>query len=164
VGANRREGTCYEVKPLPEGLVAGKNTYVYDAHTYHTKVPPQAIAYLIEHYAEPGELVLDPFCGSGMTGVAALRTGRIPILIDLSPAATFIAYNFLMIFNEQNVFQVFERKAQTIQQYLATWAIASATPFCISTQSATDLGAIPDDSIDYISTAPPSAEISTILR
>lgn len=81
--------------PLAEDLVAGKNTYVYDAHTYHTKVPPEAIAHLIEHYTDEGDLVLDPFCGSGMTGVAALRTGRIPILIDLSPAATFIALNFL---------------------------------------------------------------------
>lgn len=82
-------------EPLPEKLVAGKNTYVYDAHTYHTKVPPQAIVRLIEHYTEPGELVLDPFCGSGMMGVAALKSGRIPILADLSPAATFIAANFL---------------------------------------------------------------------
>jgi DNA modification methylase len=87
--------TDYKLKPLPEALSAGKNTYVYDAHTYHTKVPPQAIARLIEHYAEPEGLVLDPFCGSGMTGVAALQTGRIPILIDLSPAATFIAFNFV---------------------------------------------------------------------
>ncbi len=87
--------TTYTLRPLPEELVAGKNTYVYDAHTYHTKVPPQAIARLIEHYAAPGGLVLDPFCGSGMTGVAALQTGRIPILIDLSPAATFIAFNFV---------------------------------------------------------------------
>lgn len=47
---------AYTLKPLPEELVAGKNTYVYDAHTYHTKVLPQAIARLIEHYAEPGGL------------------------------------------------------------------------------------------------------------
>jgi len=78
-----------------ENLVAGKNTYVYDAHTYHTKVPPQAIARLIEHFTAPGDLILDPFCGSGMTGVAAISVGRKPILIDISPAATFIALNFV---------------------------------------------------------------------
>ncbi|MCI0487030.1 MAG: hypothetical protein L0229_10560 [Blastocatellia bacterium] len=91
----------YTINPLPENLVAGKNTYVYDAHTYHTKVPPEAITHLIEHYTEPGELVLDPFCGSGMMGVAALRCRRIPILIDLSPAATFIAMNFLTPVDER---------------------------------------------------------------
>lgn len=83
------------ITPLPENLVAGKNTYVYDAHTYHTKVPPEAIVKLIENYTKSGDIVLDPFCGSGMTGVAAIKVGRKPILIDLSPAATFITYNFV---------------------------------------------------------------------
>lgn len=78
-----------------EDISAGKNTYVYDAHTYHTKVPPEAIKQLIEHYTKANDLILDPFCGSGMTGVAALQTGRKPILVDLSPAATFISFNFL---------------------------------------------------------------------
>ena len=48
----------------------------------------------IEHYTEPGDLILDPFCGSGMTGVAALMTGRHAILNDLSPAAVHIARNY----------------------------------------------------------------------
>lgn len=73
---------------------AGKNTNTYDAHTYHTKVPPQGVRSFIEHYSRPGELVLDPFCGSGMTGLAAISCRRKAILSDLSPAAAFIAYNF----------------------------------------------------------------------
>ena len=77
--------------PFAENIRAGKNTYVYDAHTYHTKVPPEGIAKLIEYYTEPGDLVLDPFCGSGMTGVAAGNLSRKALLSDLSPAATFIA-------------------------------------------------------------------------
>lgn len=79
--------------PYEHGITAGKNTYVYDAHTYHTKVPPQGIGPLIEHYTRPGDVVLDPFCGSGMTGVAATNLGRRALLSDLSPAAVFIAYN-----------------------------------------------------------------------
>jgi DNA modification methylase len=79
--------------PYPENIVAGKNSYVYDAHTYHTKVPPEGIKKLIEYYTDPGDTILDPFCGSGMTGVAALETKRRAILSDISPAATFIAYN-----------------------------------------------------------------------
>ncbi len=90
-----RQNESYQIGPLPEMVSAGKNTYAYDAHTYHTKVPPEAIARLIEYYTEPNDLVLDPFCGSGMTGLAAVRTGRKPILCDLSPAATFIALNYL---------------------------------------------------------------------
>lgn len=79
--------------PYSENITAGKNTYVYDAHTYHTKVPPQGIAQLIAYYTEPGDTVVDPFCGSGMTGVAALELGRTAVLSDLSPAAVFIARN-----------------------------------------------------------------------
>ncbi|MFV8390019.1 DNA methyltransferase [Flavobacterium sp. LB1P71] len=77
-------------------IVAGKNTYVYDAHTYHTKVPPEGIKELIRHYTKEGEVVFDPFCGSGMTGIAAVELNRQAILSDLSPAAVFIATNLTM--------------------------------------------------------------------
>jgi DNA modification methylase len=79
------------LEPFAGNIRAGKNTYVYDAHTYHTKVPPEGIAKLVEHYTRPGQVVLDPFCGSGMTGVAAGNLGRTALLSDLSPAAAFIA-------------------------------------------------------------------------
>jgi transcriptional regulator with XRE-family HTH domain/16S rRNA G966 N2-methylase RsmD len=73
---------------------AGKNTYTYDAHTYHTKVPPQGIAGVISSYLPTGGLVLDPFAGSGMTGVAAKFVGCDVVLNELSPAASFISHNF----------------------------------------------------------------------
>ena len=80
--------------PPVMGMSAGKNTYTYDAHTYHTKVPPQGIAELLNHYLPDGGLVLDPFAGSGMTGVAARTLGYDCILNELSPAAAFIANQF----------------------------------------------------------------------
>lgn len=80
--------------PAAEGVSAGKNTYTYDAHTYHTKVPPQGIAEVIRRYLPDGGAVLDPFAGSGMTGVAALTLGNDVILNELSPAASFIADRF----------------------------------------------------------------------
>lgn len=80
--------------PPESGMSAGKNTYTYDAHTYHTKVPPQGIAELLSHYLPNGGLVLDPFAGSGMTGVAARVLGYDCILNELSPAACFIARQF----------------------------------------------------------------------
>jgi DNA modification methylase len=76
-------------------MSAGKNTYTYDAHTYHTKVPPQGIAELLRHYLPEGGLVLDPFSGSGMTGVAATSLGLDCILNELSPAAAFISSRFV---------------------------------------------------------------------
>ena len=86
-------------------MTEGRTDIVYTAHSYHTKVPPKAIAKDIEHYTDPGDVVLDLFAGSGMTGVAArmCHSGadrrtvapRAAILMDLSPAATFIASNYL---------------------------------------------------------------------
>ncbi|MGH9401691.1 MAG: DNA methyltransferase [Terriglobia bacterium] len=80
--------------PFNGNISAGKNTYTYDAHTYHTKVPPQGISELLSYYLPEGGLVLDPFAGSGMTGVAARVKGYDCILNELSPAACFISDRF----------------------------------------------------------------------
>lgn len=81
-------------EPIVGGVSAGKNTYTYDAHTYHTKVPPQGIAEILRGYLPDGGVVLDPFAGSGMTGVAACALGLDAVLNELSPAASFIADRF----------------------------------------------------------------------
>lgn len=86
-------------EPATGGISAGKNTYTYDAHTYHTKVPPQGIAEILRQYLPHVGLVLDPFAGSGMTGVAARTLGLDVILNELSPAASFIADRFTRKFD-----------------------------------------------------------------
>lgn len=114
----------YRREPFAADVSEGKSDPIYNAHSYHTKVPHKAIMRYILHYTEPGDLVFDGFCGSGMTGVAAQLCGdkaaveslgyqvaadggiwegerrvsrlgpRKAVLNDLSPAATFIAYNY----------------------------------------------------------------------
>ncbi len=84
----------YERKPFVSDISEGKNDPIYNAHSYHTKVPHKAIIKFIEHYTDEGDIVFDGFCGTGMTGVAAQLLNRKAILSDLSPAATFIAYNY----------------------------------------------------------------------
>jgi 16S rRNA G966 N2-methylase RsmD len=78
-------------EPYRQEVVGGKGSVFYRTHSYHTKVPPEGIVPMIEHYTDPGDIVLDPFCGSGMTGVAALLSGRRALLSDLSPAAVHIS-------------------------------------------------------------------------
>ena len=105
----------YHREPFASDVSEGKNDPIYNAHSYHTKVPHKAIMRYILHYTEPGDIVFDGFCGTGMTGVAAQLCGnpdrafkdqieqempgvkwgaRKAVLNDLSPAATFIAYNY----------------------------------------------------------------------
>lgn len=99
----------YNREPVAADVSEARTEILYTAHSYHTKVPPRAIARYILHFTSPGDLVLDGFSGSGMTGVAcglcsdgelAKECGaqagvRYPILCDLSPAATFIASVYL---------------------------------------------------------------------
>jgi DNA methylase len=126
----------YHREPLAVDASEGKTDPLYTAHSYHTKVPHQAIMRAILHYTEPGDLVLDGFAGSGMTGVAAQLCGnpdpelrekieaerravgltspvwgaRRAILNDLGPAATFIAANYNLPFDVD----AFEREARRI--------------------------------------------------
>ncbi|MEN6462206.1 MAG: DNA methyltransferase [Syntrophomonas sp.] len=86
----------YKRAPFVADVSEGKNDPIYNAHSYHTKVPHRAIMPFIEHYTEPGDIIFDGFCGTGMTGIAAQVLGRRAILCDLSPAASFIAYNYNM--------------------------------------------------------------------
>jgi len=80
-------------EPLHIPTVGAKGTSAYLAHSYPTKVPPEAIEPYVVHHTRPGDLVLDPFCGSGMTGVAALRAGRNAVLNDLGVGAVHLASN-----------------------------------------------------------------------
>jgi len=81
------------LRDLPDYVAGSKGGPWYSAHTYPTKVPPETIVPFIEASTRPGGIVADPFCGSGMTGVAALLAGRRAALSDLSPGAVHIARN-----------------------------------------------------------------------
>ena len=92
----------FEVKePYASDVSEGKSDPIYNAHSYHTKVPPKAITQYLSHYTQEGDIVLDGFSGSGMTGVACKNiigdsgqcAHRNVILNDLSPAATNLTYN-----------------------------------------------------------------------
>jgi hypothetical protein len=122
------ETDTYDRPVFAADIKEGKNDAIYNAHSYHTKVPPRAIIPYILHYTEPGDLVLDLFCGSGMTGVAAMMCAKPPedlleqfpelkdrigarraILNDLSPAACHIAANYCTPVDVEALQREFER-------------------------------------------------------
>ena len=119
--AEGKRSADFEVtEPYANDVKVGKSNPVYAAHTYHTKVPHPAIMRYLLHYTQPGDIVFDGFCGTGMTGVAAQACGnpcyddretitkewnslwgkspawgqRHAICGDLSPYASMIAYNY----------------------------------------------------------------------
>jgi len=108
---------AYHREPFAADVSEGKNDPIYMAHSYHTKVPYKAIMRYILHYTQPGDLILDGFSGTGMTGVAAQMCGcpdaafraqveneskgasiawgpRKALLADLSPIAAYIAHTY----------------------------------------------------------------------
>lgn len=128
----------YERPPFAADIKEGKNDPIYNAHSYHTKVPPRGIIPYILHYTQPGDLVLDPFCGSGMTGVAAQMCANPPIdlleqfpelkdrvgpraciLNDLSPAACHIAYNYNTPVDVEALRREFERIKAAVKDEFA---------------------------------------------
>ena len=87
-------GENYRRDPLASDVSMGKNEPIYNVHAYPTKVPPGAIKPLIEHFCRAGDVVFDPFCGTGMTGIAvsgAISDSTV-VLQDLAPSATHIAW------------------------------------------------------------------------
>lgn len=66
---------------------ASTTSLTHGLHPYPAKFPPQIPARLIEILTRPGDVVLDPFCGSGTTLVEALRLGRDAVGTDINPVA-----------------------------------------------------------------------------
>ena len=121
----------YHCEPFAADVSEGKNDAFYMAHSYHTKVPHKAIMKYILHYTNPGDILFDGFCGTGMTGVAAQMCdspdfeqkaliekempfvkwgGRKAIMIDLSPIASFIAASY----NQHINIVAFQKEAEEI--------------------------------------------------
>ena len=78
------------LKPIDHAVVAKPHTPVYKMHRYFARRPWSVFRALIEHYSNPESIILDPFCGGGVTVVEGLRLGRKVIGVDINPMATFI--------------------------------------------------------------------------
>jgi len=67
-------------------FVSGK-----DAGLHPTQKPVKLMRHLIELFTSEGDTILDPFMGSGTTGVACVQTGRNFIGIEIDPTYFAIA-------------------------------------------------------------------------
>jgi DNA modification methylase len=56
-------------------------------HKFWARKPHNIVRHYIESYSRDGEIVLDPFCGSGVTPLEAMKQGRKAIAVDLDPIA-----------------------------------------------------------------------------
>jgi len=70
--------------------IAESYTGIYGMHKYWSKKPYNIIQDFILRYTNKDEIVVDPFCGSGISITESIFTGRKVIGIDINPSAIFI--------------------------------------------------------------------------
>jgi DNA modification methylase len=100
-GLRNRDGSltgwCHASRPvqshrIPDSVIRITRQKARGLERGHPAVFPIALpAFLIESYAAPDDLVLDPFGGAGSTLLAAERTGRRAAIVELAPSYCDIA-------------------------------------------------------------------------
>jgi putative DNA methylase len=76
--------------PFLKVVEAKQHSPAYMMHRYFARRPYNVFCELIKHYTEEGDIILDPFCGGGVTVVEGLLLKRKVIGVDINPLATFV--------------------------------------------------------------------------
>src|SRR5205807_8880971 len=84
-----------DITPIVQAMRAARQEEArhYGVHPYFTRRPANVVRAYIERYSQEGDVVLDPFGGTGVTAIEAFLLGRKAIQNDLNPFANFIAQN-----------------------------------------------------------------------
>jgi hypothetical protein len=87
-----KETFDYGNRPMLEEIPVRKRAAKrhFGVHGYFTRQSWDVVAKYINNFSRKGDLVLDPFGGSGVTAVEALMNGRRAVSIDINPFAVFI--------------------------------------------------------------------------
>lgn len=99
----------YSNRPLLEEILVKKQATKrhFGVHGYFTRQSWNVVAEYIKNFSKPGDLVLDPFGGSGVTAIEALMNDRRAINIDLNPMAVFIVQSLVAPVKQSDLAQAF---------------------------------------------------------
>ncbi len=106
-----QKGFDYFNRPLLEEIQVKKQATKrhYGVHGYFTKQSWNVVSEYIRNFSKPGDLVLDPFGGSGITAIEAMMNNRNAISIDLNPLAVFIVNALIDPVNFTEFSEAFDR-------------------------------------------------------
>lgn len=85
-------------------------------HKFWARKPHNVVAEYIRHYSKKGEIVLDPFCGSGVTAIEALKNKRKTVAIDLNPVATFMTRMTVLPIDLEKYVKAYERIEENVRE------------------------------------------------
>lgn len=131
------------IDALPDVVHAPRTDAIYNCHSYLTKVPVAAIKPFIAALSAPGEVVVDMFAGSGMTGLAATMLGRTAVLSDISALGQHIGRGYLARVDREALRRASARAIATARNALGDlyrsgdvemvrtiWSFVHACPSC----------------------------------
>ncbi|MGZ8334184.1 MAG: DNA methyltransferase [Allosphingosinicella sp.] len=85
------DGTIEKLSAADWAFTTANTRYLtHDLHPYPAKFPPQIPGQLISALSLPGDLVFDPFGGSGTTAVEAVRHRRRAVSLDANPLSSLL--------------------------------------------------------------------------
>jgi site-specific DNA-methyltransferase (adenine-specific) len=93
-------------KSIKEGRTSQGDKRLCEPRVHPTQKPVPLFVWCLLNYSKPGDLVIDPFCGSGTTALACHKTGRRFICIDREPEYVKIAqqrYEEMLV--QRNLFE-----------------------------------------------------------
>lgn len=104
-----------QVKHIEHAIVAKPHPSRYLMHKFWARKPHNVVREYIDHYSQKGDIVFDPFAGSGVTAVESLILKRKTIACDLDPVAAFITRCTAMpvdLDDLQDAFSIVEKKVE----------------------------------------------------
>src|SRR3990172_10586093 len=81
-----------KINHIDNALIETTKPMMYQMHKWPGRKPASIWAEYIKRYSKKDEIVLDPFCGSGIAPIEAVIEGRKGIGLDLNPMAIFLTH------------------------------------------------------------------------
>ncbi|WP_223317775.1 DNA methyltransferase [Leuconostoc mesenteroides] len=101
----------------------------YLMHKYWGRKPHNVIADYIKNYTEENDVVLDPFMGSGIVPIEAIKANRKGIGVDINPMSKFIAENTVSNV-DLNVYESFAKKIEQKVSQKCNYLYETFCPLC----------------------------------